>query len=64
MKAVIQSGIKTVVYLNELTGDDWTDFIKATMTLADLAGVEVRKFTGDHEIIDYLRTKVNWRGRE
>ena len=64
MKAVIQSGIKQVVYLNELAGEDWKEFIKATMILADLAGVEVRKFEGDHEIIDYLRTKVNWRGKE
>jgi dCMP deaminase len=64
MKAVIQSGIKQVIYLNELAGEDWQEFIKATMTLANLAGVEVRKFEGGHEIIDYLRTKVNWRGRE
>jgi len=64
MKAVIQSGMKQVIYLNELAGENWTEFIKATMTLADLAGVEVRKFEGSHEIIDYLRTKVNWRGRE
>jgi len=64
MKAVIQSGMKQVVYLNELAGEDWQEFIKATMTLADLAGVEVRKFEGDHEIIDYLKSKVNWRGRE
>ncbi|MCP4582913.1 MAG: dCMP deaminase family protein [candidate division Zixibacteria bacterium] len=63
MKAVIQSGMKKIVYLNELAGADWDEYVKATMTLADLAGVEVKKYEGDHEIIDYLRTKVNWRGK-
>jgi dCMP deaminase len=64
MKAVIQSGMKKVVYLNELIGENWQEYIEATLTLADLAGIEVRKFEGDHEIIDYLMSKVNWRGKE
>lgn len=63
MKAVIQTGMKRVVYLNELAGDNWEQYVKATMTLADLAGVEVRKFEGQNEIIEYLMSKVNWRGR-
>ena len=63
MKAVIQTGMKNVVYLNELAGDNWEQHIAATMKLADLAGVKVRKFEGQSEIIDYLMSKVNWRGR-
>ena len=64
MKAMIQTGIKQVIYLNELSGDDWEMSRAATMKLAELAKVEVRKFTGDNEIIDYLMSRVNWRGRE
>ena len=63
MKAVIQTGMKRVIYLNELAGDNWEMSKAATLKLAELAGVEVRKFDGDHEIIDYLTSKVNWRGK-
>ncbi|NLI14747.1 MAG: dCMP deaminase family protein [candidate division Zixibacteria bacterium] len=61
MKAVIQSGIKTVIYLNELSGDDWEKSKEATLKLAELAGITIRKFNGKNEIIDYLQTKVNIR---
>ena len=61
MKAVIQTGIKHVVYLNELSGDDWENSRQATMKLAELTGVEVRQFVGQNEIIDYLKTKINFR---
>ncbi len=61
MKAVIQTGINTVVYLNDLSGDNWEESRKATMKLAELTGVEVRKFSGQNEIIDYLKTKINVR---
>jgi len=61
MKAAIQTGIKEVVYLNELSGDNWEQSIAATMKLADLAGVKVRRFEGKNEIIDYLQSKVNVR---
>lgn len=64
MKAMIQTGIKRVVYLNELGGDNWEMSKAATMKLAELAGVEVDKFDGDNEIIEYLQSKVNIRGRE
>ena len=64
MKAMIQTGIKNVVYLNELGGDDWEKSKAATMKLAELANIEVRKFQGDNEIIDYLLSKVNIRGRK
>jgi dCMP deaminase len=64
MKAMIQTGIKRVVYLNELAGENWENSKAATLKLADLAGVEVAKFDSSHEIIDYLTSKVNWRGRE
>ena len=60
-KAVIQSGIKTVIYLNELSGDDWEKSKEATLKLAELAGITIRKFEGKNEIIDYLQTKVNIR---
>lgn len=63
MKAVIQSGIKTVIYLNDLAGEDWEQHKKATLKMAELAQIEIRQFKGQHEIIDYLRTKVNWRGK-
>lgn len=64
MKAVIQKGIKQVVYLNELIGDDWEMSKAATLKLAGLAGVEIRPFGGDNEIIDYLQSKVNIRGKK
>jgi dCMP deaminase len=64
MKAIIQTGIKNVVYLNELAGADWNDYKKATLKMAELAGVEIRQFAGKNEIIEYLRTKVNIRGKE
>ncbi len=63
MKAMIQTGIKRVVYLNELGGEDWEMSKAATMKLAELARVEVHKFEGDNEIIEYLLSKVNIRGR-
>lgn len=61
MKAVIQTGIKAVVYLNDLSGADWELSKAATLRLADLAGVEVRQFQGESEIIEYLRSKVTIR---
>ena len=63
MKAVIQTGIKTVVYLNDLAGDNWDEHRKATMKMAELAGVDIKKFSGKNEIIDYLQSKVNVRGK-
>jgi dCMP deaminase len=64
MKAVIQTGIKTVVFLNELSGDDWESSRIATMKLAELAKIEVRRFEGQNEIIEYLKSKVNIRKPE
>lgn len=64
MKAVIQSGIKTIVYFNDLSGDNWDEPRKAAMKMAELAGIEIRKFEGDNDIIDYLHAKVNIRGKE
>jgi dCMP deaminase len=61
MKAIIQSGIKTVVYLNELSGDDWEKSKEATLKLAELANIIVKRFAGKSEIIDFLQTKVNIR---
>jgi dCMP deaminase len=61
MKAVIQTGIKTVIYLNELSGDDWQKSKEATEKMAELAKVEIRQFTGSNEIIDFLQSKVNMR---
>ncbi len=61
MKAVIQTGIKNVIYLNELSGDNWDDSRRATMKLAELAGVEVKRFSGSNEIIDFLQKKINIR---
>ena len=63
MKAVIQSGIKTIVYFNDLSGENWDEPKKAAMKMAELAGIEIRKFEGDNEIIDYLHAKVNIRGK-
>jgi len=61
MKAVIQTGIKRVEYLNELSGRDWETSRAATMKLAELAGIEMRRFAGSNEIIDYLVSKVKIR---
>ncbi|UCC79955.1 MAG: dCMP deaminase family protein [Candidatus Zixiibacteriota bacterium] len=61
MKAIIQSGIKRVVYLNELNGTDWTDSRKATMKMAELAGVKIDKFESDNEIIKYLNSCISFR---
>ncbi len=64
MKAIIQTGIKTVIYLSELSGDDWESSRNATMKLAELAKIDVRRFTGQNEIIDFLKSKMNVRGAE
>jgi dCMP deaminase len=61
IKAVIQTGIKKVVYLNELSGNDWDDSRAATEKLAGMAGVEIRRFEGSHEIIDFLVSRVKVR---
>ncbi len=61
MKAVIQTGIKTVIYLNELSDKDWESSRIATMKLAELARIDVRRFSGQNEIIDFLQSKVNVR---
>lgn len=64
MKAIIQKGIKTVVFLNELAGEDWERSKHATLKMAELANVEIRQFTGKNEIIDYLQSKVCMRGKK
>ncbi len=61
MKAIIQSGIKRVVYLNELNGTDWNDSRKATNKMAELAGIKIDKFESDNEIIKYLNSRINFR---
>jgi dCMP deaminase len=61
MKAIIQSGIKRVVYLNDLNGADWSESKKATMKMAELAGVKIDKFESDHEIIKYLNSVISHR---
>ncbi len=61
MKAIVQSGIKRVVYLNELNGADWNDSKKATMKMAELAGVKIDKFESDNEIIKYLNSRISFR---
>ncbi len=61
MKAIIQTGIKLVVYLHELSGDDWETSKRATLRLAELAGIEIRRFDGKNEIIDYLVERVKVR---
>lgn len=61
MKAVIQSGMKRVVYLKELNGNDWSDSKKATMKMAEMAGVKIEKFESDNEIIEYLGSKISFR---
>ncbi len=63
MKAVVQTGIKKVVYLNELSGENWEASKNATMKLAELAKIEVTKFDSNNEIIDYLQSQVNIRGK-
>jgi len=64
MKAAIQTGIRDIIYLNDLAGDDWEESRKATMNLANLARVTVTKFNGQNEVIDYLLSKVNIRGKD
>lgn len=64
MKAVIQTGIKRVVYLNELSGSDWEDSRTATIRLAELAGVKINRFCEKNEIIDYLVSRVKIRKSE
>lgn len=61
MKTIVQTGIKRVVYLNELNGGDWEESRKATSRMAELAGVTVEKFESDNEIIAFLRAKVKAR---
>ncbi len=61
MKAIIQSGIKRVVYLNELNGNDWNDSRKATNKMAELAGIKIDKFESKNEIIKYLNSRINFR---
>ncbi len=61
MKAVIQTGLKNIVYLNDLSGGDWDESKKATMKLTDLAGIKIERFAENNEIIDFLRSKVNIR---
>lgn len=61
MKAIIQKGIKDIVFLNELSGEDWEKSKAATLKLAELAGIKVRRFEGKNEIIDYLQAKVSLR---
>jgi len=61
MKSVIQTGIKKVVYLNDLSSAEWEEYKSATMKLADLAGVELVKFDQKNEVLDYLLSKVKIR---
>jgi dCMP deaminase len=61
MKAVVQSDIKRIVYLNDLNGNDWDESKKATMKMADLAGIKIVKFESDNEIIKYLNSRINIR---
>lgn len=64
MKTIVQTGIKRIVYLSDLNGSDWEESKKATMKMADLAGIEVEKFpaaAGNNEIIEFLRSKVKTR---
>jgi dCMP deaminase len=61
MKAIIQTGIKLVVYLNDLDGADWEESKKATLKMAQLAGVKVSRFETDNEIIKFLRSRVKVR---
>ncbi len=61
MKAIVQSGIKQVVFLNELNGKDWKESKKATLKMADLAGIKIDRFGSDNEILKYLSSKVSLR---
>ena len=61
MKAVVQSDIKRIVYLNDLNGNDWNESKKATMKMAELAGIKIAKFQSDNEIIKYLNSRINIR---
>jgi len=61
MKSVIQTDIRKVVYLNELSSPEWEEYKAATMKLATLAGVELIKFDKKNEVLDYLLSKVNIR---
>ncbi len=61
MKAIIQTGIKQVVYLNDLNGQAWEESKKATLKMAQLAGVKVSRFETDNEIIGFLRSKLKVR---
>jgi dCMP deaminase len=61
MKTSVQTGIKRIVYLNELNGNDWQESRKATMKMAELAGIKVEKFESDNEIIKFLRSMVKTR---
>ncbi len=61
MKAIIQTGIKQVVYLNDLNGQTWEESKKATLKMAQLAGVKVSRFETENEIIEFLRSKVKVR---
>ncbi len=64
MKAIIQTGIKRVVYLHELSGSDWENSRAATTKLAALAGVDIIRFQDQSEIIDYLISKVKIRKQD
>ncbi len=61
MKTIVQTGIKRVVYLSDLNGSDWEDSKKATLKMADLAGIKVERFESENEIIAFLRSKVKTR---
>jgi deoxycytidylate deaminase len=61
MKAVVQTGIQRVVYLNELAGANWEESKEATMKLAELAAVEIRRFGERNEITDFLLSKIKCR---
>ena len=61
MKAAVQTGIKEIVYLNDLHGGDWDESRKATFRLAELANVKIRQFAADNEIIEFLISRVNTR---
>lgn len=64
MKAIIQTGIKQVVYLSDLNGPNWEESRKATLKMAQLAGVKVSRFETKNEIIEILRSKVKTRAAE
>ena len=64
MKAIVQTGIKRVVYLNELSGDDWESSRRATLKMAEMASIEVDRFRGENEVIDYLKSKMNIRKQD